>query len=161
MQNGVTDWNVKCCAKITISTPKHRHIVEAVVYWNSGFTVSHIDHWKWYFEYLAALLKIHYPERKVELITGQQSMPVGKEYIEKRSVTLLRAKKGQLKKLLNTPSDDDLFGFNRAKRQAKIARIEDEIKALEAGQFNYYVPPTYINRIKEYIKKSDKYAVWN
>lgn len=161
MQEEGINWKVKCCAKISISMPKYRNTPEAVVYWNSGFTVDQIADKMWYFEYLASLLKVHYPKRKVVLVTGRQDMPVGQEYIETRSKTLLSAKRGQLKKLLNSPYDDDLFGFNREKRQNKIAKIEEEIKALESGQFNYWVAPTYINRIKEYIKKSDRYAIWN
>lgn len=30
--------------------------------------------------------------------------------------------------------------------------LEREIEALERGEFNYYVPPTYINKIKLYIQ---------
>ena len=145
---------VRCCAKITISMKNYRNIPEAVIYWNGGFTATQLVNWMWYFEYLAALVKVHYPERKVTLTTGRQDMPVGQEYIEIKSKSLLSGKRGQLKKLLNTPFDDDLFGFASEQRQAKIDKLDKEIKALEAGEFNYWVAPTYINRIKEYINKT-------
>lgn len=154
-------YKVKCCAKITISMKSYRNIPEAVLYWNGGFTPTQLINWMWYFEYLAAVIKIHYPERKVTLTTGRQDMPVGQEYIDIKSKSLLSGKRGQLKKILNTPFEDDLFGFTGEKRQSKIDKLVKEIKELEVGQFNYWVPPAHINRIREYIRKSDKYAVRN
>ncbi len=36
-------------------------------------------------------------------------------------------------------------------RDGKENALEAEIQALEHGEFNYYVPQTYINNIKEWI----------
>lgn len=44
------------------------------------------------------------------------------------------------------------YNGHEAERDAKIASVQAEIDALERGEFNYYVPPTYINKIKEWLK---------
>ena len=63
----------------------------------------------------------------------------------------MRAKRSRLKRLIESPTADDLFGFGVQDRQNKINTLESEIQALERGEFNYYVPQTYINSIKEWI----------
>ena len=109
--------------------------------------------WRWYFDYITALVKVNYPRDKVELEICMQTMLQGKEYIESKTKTLLSAKKGQLNRLENGVYIDDFFGFETEKREDKIDKIKMEIEALERGEFNYYVPPVYINEIKNHIKK--------
>ena len=48
--------------------------------------------------------------------------------------------------------EDDLFSMAKADNEAKIESVRREIEALERGEFNYYVPPTYINKIKLYLQ---------
>ena len=51
--------------RIDISMEKCYHIPEEVVY----YRIQPIDSWSrwvWYYEYLAALLKVHNPKRKVK-----------------------------------------------------------------------------------------------
>ena len=123
-----------------------------VIYYRNKLPMWIIDQWRWYFEYLAALVKVNNPRRKVELIICAQTLKQGQEYIEEKTKTLLRAKKSKLKKLQNAPVYNDFFNFAKEQQDEKIKAIQGEINSLERGEFNYYVPPTYINRIKNWIK---------
>ena len=111
-----------------------------------------VEQWRWYFDYLAALVKVNNPRLKVELITCAQTLKQGQEYIDEKSKTLLRAKESKLKNLKNTPVQDDLFNYAREEQRRKIQSLQGEINALKRGEFNYYVPVTYINKIKKWIK---------
>lgn len=112
-----------------------------------------VEQWRWYFDYLAALVKVNNPRLKVELTTCAQTLKQGQEYIEEKSKTLLRAKESKLKRLKNTPVQDDLFNYASKEQDRKIQAVQGEIDALNRGEFNYYVPPTYINSIKKWIKR--------
>lgn len=138
------------CVKITIRKGCNDW---EVIYYRNKLPMWIIKQWRWYFEYLAALVKINNPRKKVELIICVQTLKQGQEYIEEKSKTLLRAKTAKLKKLQNTPIQDDFFGFARDKQDRKIKAVQGEIDALERCEFNYYVPPTYINKIKKWIKR--------
>lgn len=124
-----------------------------VIYYRNKLPMWIIEQWRWYFDYLAALTKVNNPRRKVELTICAQTLKQGQEYIEEKSKTLLRAKTSKLKELQNTPVQDDIFGFARDEQYRKIKAVQGEIDALERGEFNYYVPPTYINKLKKWIKR--------
>lgn len=128
-------------------------LAEATIYYRYDMPMRIVEKWKWYFEYLAAIVKQANPRRKVELtIYAQQSCLCGSDYISERTKNLLRAKNIKLKKLRMGNIEDDLFSMARADNEAKIESVRREIEALERGEFNYYVPPTYINKIKSYIQ---------
>lgn len=136
------------CIKIMVYDKCH---VEEVVYYRNKLPMWIVEQWKWYFEYLAARIKVKNPRRKVELVICAQTLLQGEEYIKAKTITLLRAKRIQLKKQQERPIDVDLFGFAQEIRSKKIEALMAEIEALERGEFNYYVPQTYINTIKEWI----------
>ena len=136
------------CIKIMVYDKYH---VDEVVYYRNKLPMEIVEQWKWYFEYLAARIKVRHPRRKVELVICAQTLLQGEEYITVKSESFLKAKKGQLKRLQERPVVPDLFGFNQEARNKKIEALEAEIEALERGEFNYYVPQTYINNIKEWI----------
>ena len=136
------------CIKIMVYDKCH---VEEVVYYRNKLPMWIVEQWRWYFEYLAARIKVAHPRRKVELVICAQTLLQGEEYIQAKTVSLLRAKRSRLKRLIESPTADDLFGFGVQDRQNKINALESEIQALERGEFNYYVPQTYINSIKEWI----------
>lgn len=136
------------CIKIMVYDKCH---VEEVVYYRNKLPMWIVEQWKWYFEYLAARIKVKNPRRKVELVICAQTLLQGEEYIQVKSASLLKAKKARLTKLMDRPVAADLFGFNQEARDEKIQALMAEIEALERGEFNYYVPQTYINTIKEWI----------
>ncbi|MCR5504066.1 MAG: hypothetical protein K6E94_00570 [Elusimicrobiaceae bacterium] len=136
------------CVKIMVYKGSQ---VDQVVYYRNKLPMWIIDQWRWFFEYLAARIKVAHPRRKVELVICAQTLLQGEEYIQAKTASLLRAKRSRLKKLQNEPVAVDLFGFGQQERGGKENALEAEIQALESGEFNYYVPQTYINNIKELI----------
>ena len=144
------DMPVKCCAKIAISMLQYPGITEEVVYYNGNLPLDMCVRWKWYFEYLASLVKVANPKRRVEFYCGRQDLPLGQDYIEVKTKTLLKGKRSQLSKL-DKQVDDDLFGFTSEAREKKRQRILKEIEELESGVFRYYVPPVYINKLRKWL----------
>lgn len=139
------------CVKISVSSDSKKSI-EEVVYYRNRLPMAITEKWKWYFEYLAARVKVKHPYRRVELVIVHQTLLQGREYIEKKIADLLRAKRSQLKRILNeTVQQYDLFGHKQAQRSCKIESLQEQIERLERGEVDFYVPPTYINRIKEWI----------
>lgn len=130
--------------------------VEEVVYYRYDFPPMMVYRWRWYFEYIAALVKVHYPHRKVELIIDQNSEGylAGQDYIEKKTKSLLTSLRSQLTRLENGVVQDDLFGTVSEKNEAKKERIRKEIADLESGVFTRWVPGTYKNIIKEVLNNS-------
>lgn len=139
------------CVKIGISLPCYPGIVDDVVYYRYKQPMTLVLRWRWYFDYLCALIKSKHPRRWVYLTICRQEVPCGRDYIDSRVPTLIRGKKAIITKIKNRIIDNDLFSFGINERDEKMARTEEEIKALERGEFNYYVPPTYINKIKEWL----------
>ena len=125
---------------------------DKVVYYRNKITVAMSIKWKWYFEYLAALIKINNPRLKVELTICTQNLLQGNEYVVKKTKDLLSHKRGQLNKLMTANCHNDIFGFTQKETENKIERIRQEIATLERGKFNYYVPNEYINNVKMYGK---------
>ena len=84
------------CIKIMVYDKCH---VEEVVYYRNKLPMWIVEQWKWYFEYVAARIKVRHPRRKVELVICAQTLLQGEEYIAVKSASFLKAKKGQLKRL--------------------------------------------------------------
>ena len=80
-------------------------------------------------------------------------MLCGEDYISEKTKNLLQAKKRKLKQTKSGYYEDDLFGFTKSERENKLSDIQEEIDALERGEFRYYVPPTEINNIKKWIRR--------
>jgi len=126
--------------------------VDAVVYYRRYMNIDFFLRWRWYFEYITARVKVAHPKEKVEMLGGRIDSLNPGEYIEKKRESLLRAKRGQLKKIENTPAMLDLFDIAINKKQDKIARIEDEIQRLESGEVIFYVPGDHLNRVHDFVK---------
>lgn len=110
------------CVKIAIYKGVQ---VEEVIYYRNKLPMRIIEKWRWYFEYLAALIKIHNPRRKVELTICAQTLLQGQEYIAEKSKTLLRAKRAQVKRLDSSNIiNDDLFGYQTQQLNARRERIQ-------------------------------------
>lgn len=128
------------------------YYADKVLYYNYAIPHNVFVKYEWYFDYLAALVKVRFPHEKVELLkkqAGEDPVIAGKDYIEKKSKSLLKAKRSQLKQLETKGFDDDLFAFKRQEIEEKKQRIKTEIEDLENGKFNYWFPPTYINKIQQ------------
>ena len=125
--------------------------VDKVVYYRRYMDIEFILRWRWYFEYLSARLKVANPKVRIELVCGRIDLLSPKEYAEKKRQNLLRAKRGQVKKLVDTPDELDLFDIAINNKRDKISRIEDEIKKLENGEQIFWVYDDYINLIHDYI----------
>ncbi len=138
------------CVRIDVSMESCYNITERVIYYRLQ-PISSWSRWVWYYEYLVALVKVRHPRRKVTLYMGNIKYVSREDYIKKRMDDILRAKRGQLKKLLNQPINDDLFGFTSEAHNKKIETVRGAIKALERGEVNFYVPEYYINEIKQWI----------
>ena len=126
------------------------HIVE-VVYYRSGMSPDFINKWRWFFEYLAARVKVAHPKRKVQLYIGPQDCMVGSEWHDYHRGVLLKSRQNKLKKLENFVVDDDLFHFAQQDHDKKIAVIKSQIASLENDTFEFGEFPDYINKIKEYL----------
>ena len=135
---------------VKIALYKGTH-VDSVVYYRRYMNINFFIRWQWYFEYITARIKVAHPRERVELLGGRIDLMNPKLYIEKKKENLLRAKRGQLKKIENTPDELDLFDIAINKKQDKILRIENEIKSLESGEVSFWVYDDYINRLHEFM----------
>ena len=145
-----------CCMKISISSLFYRNIVEEVIYYRGNVSVLFVERWRWYIEYLAALVKVANPKRTVSVYIGPQEVIVGKEWHEYRRSVLIKSAQKRIKKLEEGVVDDDLFHFksqdNEQKKEAEYAKIE----ALEKDEFKFAEFPEQINTIRKWIKKISK-----
>lgn len=130
------------------------HRVDAVVYYRRYMNIDFIIRWRWYFEYLAARLKVAYPREKVELLCGRIDLLTPAQYAIQKKENLLRAKRGLIKRMENTPDELDLFDIAINKKKDKLERLKDEIRRLENGEQIFWVYGDYANRIKEYLEKN-------
>ena len=145
--------DAKCyVVKITVSMLRYHGIVEETVYYRRQLSLNLLIRWQWYFEYLAALVKVHNPHRRVELFTGNDKWLTEQEEIEKSAKSRLSRKLAQIKRLKGEVVQDDLFGFAQAKHDKKIERIQGEIESIQRGEHNFlYYMPEYKNNIKKWI----------
>ena len=140
----------KCVVKIAVSGKNH-HLIEEVIYFRSGMSADFVTRWSWYFEYLAALVKVANPRRKVELYKGPQDLLLGREWHEHRRAALLKSKESKLKKLSIGVVDDDLFHFKSQDNEKKKQQVQSEIEALIRDEYPIDEFPEYRNKIKKFL----------
>ena len=146
--------------KITVFMANHS-TPEDVIYYRYKLPMNITLRYRWYFDYLAALVKVHNPKRKVELLISRwddkpdkDKILCGKDYIDTKTASLIKGKKARISMIRNKrPSCVDLFDFERTENEEKIATLQSEIDALERGEVSFYVFPEYVNKIKKWIKK--------
>lgn len=125
----------RCVVKIAVSGESDYFHIDDVVYYRSGMTPDFVVRWLWYFEYLAALVKVHNPRRSVELVKGQTDILLGKEWHDYRREVILKSRRMKLKKLEKGVVDDDLFHFKSQDNKAERAKVQSQIDALEKDEF--------------------------
>ncbi len=140
-----------CVVKISVTSETDRYHVDDVVYYRSGMSPDFAVRWSWYFEYLAALVKVRNPKRAVFLSGGRQDILLGKEWHDYRREVLLKSRQRKLKQLNMPVVDDDLFGFKSQDNEAKKAKVSAEIDALVKDIYPISEFPEYINKIKDYV----------
>ena len=123
-----------------------------VVYYRYNMPPILVFKWKWYFEYLAARIKVSNPRNKVELIITQQNVLCGDDYVQEKIKNLLKRCRSELNRLERMTVNDDLFGNIGKSHAEKIAKLRNKKDELENGSFKLsYIPPTYINSVKKWI----------
>ena len=142
----------RCVVKIAVSGESDYFHIDDVVYYRSGMTPDFVVRWLWYFEYLAALVKVHNPRRRVELVKCQTDILLGKEWHDYRREVILKSRRMKLKKLEKGVVDDDLFHFKSQDNKAERAKVQSQIDALEKDEFPIAEFPEYINKIKQYVQ---------
>lgn len=142
---------IEFVAKITISEANGYH-VEDVVYYRRGLSFDMVVRWQWYFQYLAARVKVDNPRRVVRCFIGRTDMLTTEEYIERKRSNLIKAQKAKITRLKNNLPQWDLFGYNRTEWLESVEKAEKRLADLQAGETDFYVMPEYANRLKKWLK---------
>lgn len=141
--------------KITV-TGYRSHLVEETVYYRYKVPFEHTIRFRWYFDWLAALVKAGHPHRTVRLEIlrrDENSVLCGEDFLKKALPDKIKALKAKITAERNKASRTaDLFGFAGEKADEKIRAYQERISAYEKGEYDGYVPPTYINRVKKWIQ---------
>lgn len=139
--------------RLSVSLEHYTNVNDATVYYRCRMTYDFLRRWLWYFEYLQARIKVAHPHRVVELTAGRMNpkMRLGQEFIDYRRAVLIKSRSRKLEALVNTPFDDDLFGFKSQEVNERISRLKKEIEALERGEVTFPVIPDYVNDVKQWI----------
>lgn len=141
----------RCVVKIAVSSETDYYHIEDVVYYRSGMSPDFVVRWLWFFEYLAARVKVANPRRSVEFYRGQQTVLLGREWHDYRRGVMIKSRISKLKRLEKGVIDDDLFHFKSEDNERKIAEVKAELEALERDDFPIPEFPEYINRLKEFL----------
>lgn len=143
----------QCVVKIAVSTAENYTHIEDVVYYRSGMTPDFVTRWRWYFDLLAAMVKVANPRRRVEVWAGPVDIMLGDEWHQYRRAAMLKSRNIKLKQLRNFTPSDDLFGFGMADHDAHVRKVMKQIEQLERDEYPIPEFPEYINKIKTYIRE--------
>lgn len=141
----------RCVVKIAVSSETDYYHIDDVVYYRSGMPPDFVERWLWFFEYLAARIKVANPRRKVEFYKGPQEIKLGREWHEYRRGVMMKSRTTKLKQLEKGVVDDDLFHFKSEDNERKKAEVKAQLESLERDEFPIPEFPEYINKIKEYL----------
>ena len=139
--------------RIDVSMQNYTRLTDKVVYYRCRMTYDYLCRWLWYFEYLQARVKVAHPHRVVSLMIGRTDPKIllGQDFIDHRRAVLIKSRTRKLNDLVNTPFDDDLFGYKSQEVNERISRLKNEIEALERGEVTFPVIPDFVNEIKQWI----------
>lgn len=140
---------------VGISIRKSAHFVCA--YYKRVYPYQMVLH-GWYFDYLAALLKVKYPKCEVNISKVDSCYYESKEdYMKKEIPNKIKNCQTQIKKLnsIKQKTIKDLFGFNHSEIDEKIAERENELKLLQEGKYYYWLPAEEQNNVK-YLLETQK-----
>lgn len=140
---------------ITVSI-KNEYVVEEVVYFNL-LPISIAFNHKWWFEWVAALIKVRHRHRevklKIEKLSDEIAFMMSPEYRERKRENILKRKQSELIKLLRLRSSGtDLFsGTDFCPYRARIKKLEYDICKLNNDDYYIYQPGQYKNNIRKWI----------
>lgn len=137
--------------KIAVSTTGNYTHIDDVVYYRSGMSPDFVARWMWYFEYLAARVKVANPRRRVELWHGPADIMLGQEWHEYRRLAMLKSRNIKLKQLQKNTPEVDLFGFALEDQEKRIDEVKRQMALLERDEYPIPDFPEYVNKIKEYL----------
>lgn len=142
----------QCVVKIGVSSATdYNHTVD-VVYYRSGMSPDFVTRWRWYFDLLAALVKVANPRRRVEVWAGPVDLMLGDEWRQHRRQAMLKSRNIKLKQLRNFTPSDDLFGFGLADHERQVSAVQRQIELLERDEYPIAEFPVYINKIRDYLQ---------
>ena len=141
----------QCVVRIGVSSATNYAHIDDVVYYRSGMSPDFVQRWRWFFDYLAALVKVANPRRRVEVWSGPVDIMLGDEWHQHGRAALLKSRTIKLKQLRNFTPRDDLFGFAMADHERHVGKVQKQIELLERDEFPIADFPEYINKIKDYI----------
>ena len=141
----------QCVVKIAISSATNYTHIDDVVYYRSGMAPDFVTKWRWYFDLLAALVKVANPRRRVEVWSGPVDIMLGDEWHQHRRQAMLKSRNIKLKQLRNLTPSNDLFGFSQQEHDLRVSEVKRQIELLERDEFPIADFPEYINKIKDYI----------
>lgn len=140
----------KCVVKIAISSPENYNHICDVVYYRSGMSADFVERWLWFFEYLAARVKIFNPRCKVEFYKGPQNILLGEQWHEHRRAAMIKSRTTKLKQLSMVVVNNDLFGFAMADHYEKQEVVRKQLAMLQEDTYPIPDFPEYINKVKQY-----------
>lgn len=141
----------KCVVKISVSSPTDYYHIDDVVYYRSGMSVDFVTRWLWFFEYLAARVKVSNPHCKVEFYKGPQTILLGRDWHDHRRNAMIKSRNIKLRQLQSTIVVDDLFHFASSDHAKKIEDIQNQIQLLSDDTYPISDFPEYINKLKLYL----------
>lgn len=143
----------RCVCKITISEVWSYTHFASTIYYRSGMSPDFVGRWRWYFDYLVALVKVHHPHRNVRLYCGplDDDIKLGKDWHEYRRNTMLNTARRKVAQLETANIDLDLFGFSTKEHERKLAEQKALVEALENDTYPIPDFPEYINLIKKFL----------
>lgn len=141
----------KVVVKISISSSSDYYHIDDVIYYRSGLTADFVTRWLWYFEYLAARVKVSHPKCKVVFYKGPQTILLGREWHDHRRNAMIKSRNIKLKKLNSAHVIDDFFHFASDDHKKNIDFIKNQIQCLMDDTFPIPEFPEYINKIKSYL----------
>lgn len=137
--------------KISVSTPDNYTHIDDVIYYRSGMSPDFVDRWMWFYEYLAARVKVANPRRRVVIYHGPSDILVGQAWHDYRRQALLKSRKNKLKQLQKITPDGDLFGVAKADYELLLCNVKQQITELEHDEYPIPDFSVYINKIKYYL----------
>lgn len=136
------------------------HINDETVYYRYKVPFDQVVRFRWYFEWITALIKATHPHRKVTLDIlkrDENSVKCGDDYIREALPNKIKGLRAKITAEKNRAMrGEDLFGFAAQRAAERIRSYEERLARYEEGEVDFWVPPTYINKIRDWFGREDE-----